>query len=102
MGGLASPQPPSHRFPPPPVRDDRLDAPGQRRGQRASVWTRHREMKHGKSGGSVGTTKGKEREVEREKLGKEEEEGHRVVGGRWAPRPMEGKGPMEGQQIAIG
>ena len=29
--------------------------------------------------------------------GKEEEEGHRVVRGRCAPPPMEGKGPREGQ-----
>ena len=29
--------------------------------------------------------------------GKEEAEGHRVVRGRWAPPPTEGKGPREGQ-----
>ena len=43
--------------PPPPVGDDRLDAPGQRPGHLpSSVWTQHREVKQGKSGGSVGTT----------------------------------------------
>ena len=47
-------------------------------------------------------TKGKEREVERERLGKEEEEGHRVVRGRWAPQPIEEKGRREGQRMAIG
>ena len=36
------------------------------------------------------------------KIGKEEEEGLRVVRGRWAPPHMEGKGPREGQQMAIG
>ena len=40
--------------------------------------------------------------VEREGLGKEEEERHRVVRGRWATRPMQGKGPREGQRMAIG
>ena len=49
-----------------------------------------------------GKVKGKEREVEREGKGREEEEGHRVVRGRWAPPPMEGKGPREGQRMAIG
>ena len=33
---------------------------------------------------------------------KEEEEGHRVLRGRWAPPPMEGKGSGEGQGMAIG
>ena len=31
---------------------------------------------------------------------KEEEEGHRVVRGRWAPPPMKGKGPREGQSAS--
>ena len=33
---------------------------------------------------------------------KEEEKGHRVVRGQWAPPPTEGKGPREGQRMAIG
>ena len=37
----------------------------------------------------------------KERLGKEEEEGHSVVRGRWAQPPMEGKGPREGQRMAI-
>ena len=49
-----------------------------------------------------GKDKGKEREVEREGYSKEEEEGHRVVRGRWAPPPVEGKGPREGQRMVIG
>ena len=49
-----------------------------------------------------GKAKGKEREVEREGSGKEKEEGHRVVRGRGAPPPMEGKDPREGQRMAIG
>ena len=40
---------------------------------------------------------GKEREVE-----KEEEEGYKVVRGRWALPPMEGMGPREGQRMVIG
>ena len=44
-------------------------------------------------------TKEKEGEVERERQAKEREEGHRVVRGRWAPPPMEGKGPRE---VAMG
>ena len=40
-----------------PAWDGRLDAPGQRRRRLpSSVWTRRREVKQGKSGGSVGTT----------------------------------------------
>ena len=46
-----------------------LDAPGQRRRHLpSSAWTRRREVKQGKSGGSVGTTdqgKGKGRSVVR-------------------------------------
>ena len=65
--------------------DDPLDAPGQRQGQLpSSVWTRQRAVKRRKSKGSVGTTdegKGKEREVERGRLGKAEDEGHRVARG---------------------
>ena len=38
----------------------------------------------------------------RERWGKEEEEEHRVVRGRWAPRPIEEKGSTEGQQMVIG
>ena len=98
----------------------------------SSVWTQHREVKQVKSWGSRGTTvqgkgKGSEEEggrgrtqgggtpmgtmaygergqgkVEREGWGKEEEEGHMVARGRWAPPPMEGKGAREGQQMAIG
>ena len=46
-----------------PAWDGRLDAPGQRRRQLpSSVWIRHREVKLGKSRGSVGTTdQGKEK-----------------------------------------
>ena len=43
-----------------------------------------------------------ERDVEREGQDRVEEEGHRVARGRWAPPPMEAKGPREGQQMAIG
>ena len=46
--------------------------------------------------------KGKERGVEREGEAEEGEEGHRAVRGRWAPPPMEGKGPRDGQSVAIG
>ena len=53
----------------PPAWDGRLDAPGQRRRHLpSSAWTRRREVKQGKSGGSVGTTdqgKGKGRSVVR-------------------------------------
>ena len=42
-------------------------------------------------------TKGKEREVERERQAKEGDEGRRVVRGRWAPPPTEGEGLREGQ-----
>ena len=62
-------QPPLARGTSPPAWDGRLDAPGQRQRQLPSfVWTRHREVKQGKSRGSVGTTdqgKGKERSGER-------------------------------------
>ena len=55
-------------YPPPPL-PCRLDAPGQRRRHLpSSAWTRRREVKQGKSGGSVGTTdqgKGKGRSVVR-------------------------------------
>ena len=45
------------RPPPPAVLGAHLDAPGQRQGPLASsAWTRHRAVKQGKSGGSVGTT----------------------------------------------
>ena len=45
------------RDPSTPVWDDRLDTPDQRRGLlTSSMWTRHRAVIHGKSGGSVGTT----------------------------------------------
>ena len=68
-------QPPLGRGTSPPAWDGRLDALGQRRRQLPSyVWTRHREVKQGKSGGSVGTTdqgNGKGRSGERQ----------------WAPRP---------------
>ena len=61
-------QPPLERVTPPLASGVCLDAPGQWRGPLlSSVWTRHRAVKHGQSGGSVGTTslgKGKEcREV---------------------------------------
>ena len=50
-------QPPLGRGTPPLARDGRLDAPGQRRRHLpSSAWTQRREMKQGKSGGSVGTT----------------------------------------------
>ena len=55
--------------PPPPPWPGRLDAPGQRRRHLPScAWTRRKEVKQGKSGGSVGTTdrgKGKGRTVVR-------------------------------------
>ena len=47
-------------------------------------------------------TKGKEKELERERYGKEEQEGHKVVRGQWAPLHMEGKGPREGQHTVVG
>ena len=50
-------QPPLGRGTSPPAWDGRLDAPGQRRRHLpSSAWTRRREVKKGKSGGSVGTT----------------------------------------------
>ena len=62
-------QPPLGRGTSPPAWDGRLDAPGQRqRHLPSSAWTRRREVKQGKSGGSVGTTnqgKGKGRSVVR-------------------------------------
>ena len=62
-------QPPLGRGTSPPAWDGRLDAPGQRRRHLpSSAWTRRREVKQGKSGGSVGTTdrgKGKGRCVVR-------------------------------------
>ena len=62
-------QPPLGRGTSPPAWDGRLDAPGQRRRHLPSfAWTRRREVKQGKSGGSVGTTdqgKGKGRSVVR-------------------------------------
>ena len=60
-------QPPLGRGTSPPAWDGRLDAPGQRRRHLpSSAWTRRREVKQGKSGGSVGTTdqgKGKGRSM---------------------------------------
>ena len=44
-----------------------------------------------------GKGQGKGKEGEREGHGREEKEDQRVVRGRWAPLPMEGKGPREGQ-----
>ena len=62
-------QPPLGRGTSPPAWDGPLDAPGQRRRHLpSSAWTRRREVKQGKSGGSVGTTdqgKGKGRSVVR-------------------------------------
>ena len=85
-------KPPLGRVPTPPVWDDRLDALGQRRGRLpSSVWSRHRAVKQGKSGGSVGTTyqgKGQGK-------GKGSGEGKTGQGG-------EGKGSREGQRMAIG
>ena len=50
-------QPPLGRGTSPPAWDGRLDAPGQRRRHLPSfAWIRRREVKKGKSGGSVGTT----------------------------------------------
>ena len=50
-------QPPLGRGTSPPAWDGGLDAPGQRRRHLpSSAWTRRREVKQGKSGGSVGTT----------------------------------------------
>ena len=92
-GHPEAPKPLLGRGPSPPGWDGRLDAP-------SSVWTRHRAVKQGKSGGSVGmATKGKEREVERERLGMEEEEGHKAVRGRWAPPPLEGKAKGKEREI---
>ena len=52
---FASPPPPPLASP--PAWDGRLDALGQRRRHLpSSAWTRRREVKQGKSGGSVGTT----------------------------------------------
>ena len=116
-------QPPLGRGTSPPAWDGRLDAPGQRpRHLPSSAWTRRREVKQGKSGGSVGTTdqgNGKGRSVVRpmgtaayggkgQGKGKGRGEGRLGQGGRgrskgrWAPPPMEGKGPREGQRMAIG
>ena len=62
------------------------------------VWTPRRAVKRGKSGGSVGAAcQGKGKGSREGKKGQEAEEGHRGVRGRWAPPPMEGKGPREGQ-----
>ena len=62
-------QPPLGRGTSPPAWDGRLDAHRQRRGPLpSSVWTRRKEVKQGKSGGSVGATdqgNGKERSGER-------------------------------------
>ena len=62
-------QPPLGRGTSPPAWDGRLDAPGQRRRHLpSSAWTRRREVKKGKSRGSVGATnqgKGKGRSVVR-------------------------------------
>ena len=62
-------QPPLGRGTSPPAWDGRLDARGQRRRHLpSSAWTRRREVKQGKSGGSAGTTdqgKGKGRRVVR-------------------------------------
>ena len=62
-------QPPLGRGTSPLAWDGRLDAPGQRRRHLlSSAWTRRREVKHGTSRGSVGTTdqgKGKGRSVVR-------------------------------------
>ena len=56
-GHLRAHQPPLGRGTSPPAWDGRLDAPGQRRRHLpSSMWTRRREVKQGKSGGSVGTT----------------------------------------------
>ena len=61
-----------------------------------SVWTRHGAVKHGKSGGSVGTTRGGKGKGSREgRIGREE--GQRAVRGPWAPPPMEEEGPRDGQ-----
>ena len=50
-------KPPLGRGPSLLAQNGRLDAPGQQRRQLPPyVWTRHREVKQGKSGGSVGTT----------------------------------------------
>ena len=58
----------------------------------------------GRDGGRAQPTKGKGREVERERWAKEREEGQGGGGlrGRWAPPPAEGNGPREGQRMAIG
>ena len=56
-GHLRAHQPPLWRGTSPPAWDGCLDAPGQRRRHLpSSAWTRRREVKQGKSGGSVGTT----------------------------------------------
>ena len=70
VSGHTRPQkPPLGRGPSPPAWDDCLDALSQRRRQLpSSVWTQHKEVKQGRSRGSVGTTdqrKGKGRSGER-------------------------------------
>ena len=100
-------------------------APPEARHLPSSACTRRREVKQGKSGGSVGTTdqgNGKGRSGGRpmgtaayggkgQGKGKGRGEGQlgqggrgrsQVVRSRWAPPPMEGKGPREGQRMAIG
>ena len=78
-------KPPLGRSLSPPVWYDRLDAPGQWRGPLpSSVWTRHREVKQGKSGGSVGTTV----------QGKGKGSGERRIGQRGRGRTQGGGRPM--------
>ena len=68
-GHIRAHQPPLGRGTSPPAWDGCLEALGQRRRHLiSSAWTRRREVKQGKSGGSVGTTdqgKGKGRRVVR-------------------------------------
>ena len=100
-------QPPLGRGTSPPAWDGRLDPPGQRRRHLpSSVWTRRREVKQGKSGGSVGTTdqgNGKGRSGERpmgttvcggkgQEKGKGRGEGRLGQGGRG--RAQDGERPM--------
>ena len=98
-------QPPLGRAPPPSVRGVHLDAPGQRRGPLpSSVWTRHRAVNQGQSGGSVGTTfqgKGRVSRDVRVAGSKQGEGGHKGGRGRWAPLPADGgKGFKERARVS--
>ena len=66
---------------------------------RPSVWTRHRAVKHGESGGSVGTTfEGKGRGSREVRIGQAGIGRAQGVRGGGAPLPTEGKGSREGRR----